>query len=74
MLISSLIIFPALSAMQIADSFKGVIILSAIISAGAFLLGLLLSLSLPAGAVIVLCNLAVLLVCTVYGKLIKKRA
>lgn len=74
MLISSLIIFPALSAMQIADSFKGVIILSALISAGAFLLGLLLSLTLPAGAVIVLCNLAVLLVCSAVGKFIKKRA
>ncbi len=72
MLISSLIIFPALAAMQVADSFKGVLILSAIISMLSFLLGLLLSLSLPAGAVIVLCNLAALIICYAVGKLIKK--
>ncbi|MBE6678899.1 MAG: metal ABC transporter permease [Ruminococcaceae bacterium] len=72
MLISSLIIFPALSAMQIADSFKGVIILSAVISIFSFVVGLLVSLTLPAGAMIVLCNLAVLLVCTVIGKIIKR--
>ncbi len=72
MLISSLIIFPALSAMQIAKSFRSVLLLSAVISVGAFLAGLLLSVALPAGAVIVLCNLAVLLVCTAAGKLTKK--
>lgn len=73
MLISSLIIFPALSAMQIADSFKGVVICSAIISIITFLVGLLVSLTLPAGAMIVLCNLFVLIVCTVVGKVIKKK-
>ena len=72
MLISSLIIFPALSAMQIAESFKGVVIWSALISVFTFLIGLLVSLTLPAGAMIVLCNLAVLVICTVVGKLIKK--
>ncbi len=72
MLISSLIIFPALSAMQIARSFKGVLVLSAVISVGAFLFGLLLSLALPAGAVIVLCNLGVLVICTAVGKISSK--
>ena len=72
MLISSLIIFPALAAMQVAESFRGVLILSAVISVGTFLCGLLLSLTLPAGAVIVLCNLAALLLCTAIGKLIKR--
>lgn len=71
MLISSLIIFPALAAMQIAESFRGVLILSAVFSVGSFLLGLLCSLTLPAGAMIVLCNLAVLLVCTLVGKLLR---
>lgn len=73
MLISSLIIFPALSAMQIADSFKGVVICSAIISVFTFLVGLVVSLTLPAGAMIVLCNLCVLIVCTVVGKVIKRK-
>ena len=43
MLISSLIIFPALSAMQIAESFKGVIVFSAIISVFTFAVGLLVN-------------------------------
>ena len=73
MLISSLIIFPALSAMQIAESFKGVIIISAVISIFTFVFGLLISLSLPAGAMIVLCNLVVLSVCMIVGKIIKHR-
>ena len=72
MLISSLIIFPALSAMQIAESFKGVIVLSAVISVFSFVVGLLVSLTLPAGAMIVLCNLCVLVVCTVVGKIIRR--
>lgn len=73
MLISSLIIFPALSAMQIADSFKGVVIWSAVFSVFSFLVGLLVSMTLPTGAMIVLCNLAVLVVCTVVGKAVKKK-
>ena len=72
MLISSLIIFPALSAMQFASSFKGVVISSAIISAITFIVGLTVSLTLPAGAMIVLCNLALLAICTVAGKMIKR--
>lgn len=71
MLISSLIIFPALGAMQLAGSFRGVVLLSALISVVSFLCGLLFAMTLPAGATIVLCNLAALLVCTVLGKVIK---
>lgn len=76
MLISSLIIFPALSAMQVSNSFKGVLVRSAIISVGAFVMGLFLSLvfpvGLPAGAMIVLCNLLVLVICTILGKLFRR--
>ena len=76
MLISSLIIFPALSAMQVSNSFKGVLVRSAIISVSAFVMGLFLSLifpvGLPAGAMIVLCNLFVLVICTVFGKILKR--
>ena len=71
MLISSLIIFPALGAMQLAGSFRGVVLLSALISVVSFLLGLLFAMTLPAGATIVLCNLAALLICTVLGKVVK---
>lgn len=72
MLISSLIIFPALSAMQLARSFRGVILLSAVISVFSFSTGLLLSLSLPAGAMIVLVNLGVLIVCSAVGRLCRR--
>ena len=72
LLISALIIFPALGAMRLAGSFRGVVVLSAVISVVSFLCGLLLSTTLPAGATIVLCNLAALLVCTLLGKLCKR--
>lgn len=41
-LISGLVIFPALSAMRIADSFKGVTVASAVISVVGFIVGFLL--------------------------------
>lgn len=64
MLISSLIIFPALIAMQIKKSFKGVIAVAAISAAINFALGLVISfiISSPTGATIVLVNLAAYLI------------
>ncbi|MBC8585468.1 metal ABC transporter permease [Youxingia wuxianensis] len=61
MLISSLIIFPALTSMRVCRTFKTVVISSAIISVVCFFLGILASFafSLPAGASIVVVNLAV---------------
>lgn len=61
MLISSLIIFPALTAMRILKSFLGVVIASGILSVICFLSGIVLSyrFSTPAGASVVLVNLAV---------------
>ena len=59
LLISSLIIFPALSAMRVCRSFKSVILCSAGISVSCFLLGTVASyfLETPTGASIVLANL-----------------
>jgi zinc transport system permease protein len=59
-LISSLIIFPPLSAMRLCGSFKGVTLLSALSSIVCFVVGLFLSyaLDLPSGPVIVLTNVA----------------
>lgn len=64
LLVSSLIIFPPLSAIRICKTFKGVTITCAIISVTAFLLGLMLSyeFSLPTGATIVVTNLSVMLI------------
>lgn len=60
MLISSLIVFPAVTSMRIFKSFKSVIISSAIISVLCFIIGITLSYSysLPTGATVVLANVA----------------
>ncbi len=59
LLISSLIIFPALSAMRVCKFFKGVIFISSIIGILCFFVGLLLSyyLEIPVGASVVVTNL-----------------
>ncbi len=66
MLISGLIVFPALSAMRLFSRFRQVIISSAIISVCCFVVGIMLSclFSLPTGAGIVAVNLAFYLICT----------
>ena len=71
LLISSLIIFPALIAMRLQRSFSGVIIAAAITAVIDFLLGLVISflLSTPTGASIVLVNLCVLLIVTAIQKI-----
>jgi len=60
MLISSLIIFPALTAMRVFSSFKRVVICAAILSVACFFVGMTLSFafSTPAGASVVIVNLA----------------
>ena len=61
LLISSLIIFPAMSSMRIFKSFRGVVICSAIISVSCFLSGLIISYeySTPTGASVVIVNIIV---------------
>lgn len=65
MLISSLIIFPALTAMRLFKSFRGVMIAAGAVAVVCFLAGMVISYqaSTPAGASVVLVNLAVFLVC-----------
>lgn len=63
MLISSLIIFPALTSMRIFKSFRGVVVCSGVLAVICFCIGMVLSygLSTPAGASVVLVNLAAFL-------------
>lgn len=70
MLISSLIIFPALTAMRIVKSFRGVILCSALLSVFNFCVGLVVSFlyATPTGASIVIINLIVFLVITIIQK------
>ncbi len=60
LLISSLIVFPTLTAMRVFKSFKSVVISSAVISVVCFLVGITVSyaFSAPTGASVVMANLA----------------
>ena len=69
LLISSLIIFPALSSMRVFSNFRAVTISAALVSVGCFLLGMMLSCvySIPTGAGIVGVNLLVFLIFSAIG-------
>ena len=71
LLISSLIIFPALSAMRVFRSFRSVVICSAVISVVGSLTGLLaaLLLSTPTGASVAVVHIIIFMAFTVVGKL-----
>ena len=71
MLISGLIIFPALTAMRLCRSFRGVVLLSALVSVLCFLIGMVLSYAIatPAGASIVMTNVLAYCIFWAIGKL-----
>ena len=71
LLISSMIIFPTLSAMRVCKSFKAVVVLSVVISAVCFMSGLLISyvFSTPTGASVAILNIIVFIVSTILGLL-----
>ena len=64
LLISSLIIFPTLSSMQLFKKFKSVVISSVIISIFTFIIGLILSFvfSTPTGATVVIVNIVLFII------------
>ncbi|MDR3830413.1 MAG: metal ABC transporter permease [Mediterraneibacter sp.] len=69
LLISSLIIFPALTSMRVCRTFKSVIINAAVISVVCLIAGVTLSYvaATPAGASVVLANLVMMVLYTVVG-------
>lgn len=69
LLISSLIIFPAMSAMKLSKTYRGVTIIAAVESVVVFIIGFLLSymLSWPTGASIVVVHLAFYLLSVVFS-------
>ena len=73
MLISSLVIFPALTAMRVCKSFRSVTICAACVSVLCFFIGLCVSylLSTPAGASVVVVNILAFLVFAAVGKIRK---
>ncbi len=74
MLITALIIFPALTSMRLFGSFRSVVISSAAVSTVCFLCGITLSylFDTPGGATVVLTNLAALLLASLVSFLRKK--
>ena len=71
LLISALIIFPAMSAMRLFRSFKGVTICSAVLSVSCALLGILISIlwSTPVGSTIVAVDIGAFLIFCIIAKL-----
>ena len=74
LLISSLIIFPALAAMRVCRRFLSVCVCSVAVSAVCFIFGLVLSclFNLPTGASIVCTNIIAFLIFTSIGYVLKK--
>ena len=74
LLISALIVFPALTAMRVFHTFKGVIITAASIAVVSALVGMLCSilLSTPVGATIVVADIAFFVVFSIVSVFVKK--
>ncbi len=74
LLISALIIFPALSAMRIFKSFFSVILSSAIISVICAVIGIVIAIlyGTPVGSTIVAADIIAFLICMVTGKILKR--
>ncbi len=73
LLISALVIFPALSAMRVFKSFRSVTLCSAVVSVVCSVAGLLISIlaGTPVGSTIVAADLAAFLIFTIIGVLVK---
>lgn len=76
MLISSLVIFPALTAMRVCKTFRKVVIVSAAVSVICFFIGLFVSFafSMPAGASVVAVNAIMFAVFSAAGIIKSKKA
>lgn len=75
LLTSALIVFPALSAMRLFRSFRGVIFCAAVISVVCAVVGLLISIlaSTPVGTTIVIADLAAFLGCCGTGAVLRRK-
>ena len=73
LLISALLVFPALSAMRLKNSFRSVTILAAVISVTCAVIGLLIAIlfGTPVGSTIVACDTAAFLICWILGRIIR---
>ena len=74
LLISALVIFPALSAMRLMHTFRGVVVFSVITSLIAAISGILMSIlfATPVGATIVTVDMCFYMICLVLGKVLRR--
>ena len=70
LLISALIIFPALTAMRVCNSFRSVVFTAAAVAVGCFLVGTVAAhlLNFPAGSTVVVANGIAFVACSVIGR------
>ena len=75
LLISALVIFPALSSMRLFGNFKAVTVCSAVLSVICALTGMLISIlaNTPVGSTIVAVNAGTFMICALAGAVIKRR-
>ena len=75
LLISSLIIFPALTSMRVFKSFRGVTVCSAVVACVSFIIGMEITYhaDFPAGASVVVANLGMLIIFSLIGLIVRKR-
>ena len=75
LLISSLIILPSVTAGKISRSFKSLVVLSSIISAVCFIMGIIVSFvfNLPTGASVVAVNVLMLIIVSGFSGVLRKR-
>ena len=76
LLISALVIFPALSAMRLFKSFKSVTVFSAILSVVCALTGLVVSIlaGTPVGSTIVAVDVVAFVICYILGMILRRKA
>jgi len=74
LLISALVIFPALSSMRLFKSYRSVIISSVVVSVLCAAIGILLSIIItaPVGATVVAVNIVSFIICSITGKILAK--
>lgn len=74
LLITALLVFPALSAMRVKESFQGVVIYSAILSVLGSLIGIILSIicSTPVGSTIVVMDMLLFFINCIIGRVRKR--
>ena len=75
LLISALVVFPALSAMRLFKSFKSVVLFSAVMAVICAVSGIGISVfcSFPPGATIVMMDIILYIVCELIGRLVKRQ-